>query len=121
MAPGDPMTTRLLPHRAIVALGGNAITRRGESDTVENDYINLERSLEDVVKLLELGYQIVLTHGNGPQIGNQMIRVELSRHEVPDLLAWSGIALLVGAGLYILHRERVRAREARLASLGGAA
>ncbi len=42
-------------------------------------------------------------------------------HEVPDLLAWSGIALLVGAGLYILHRERVRAREARLAGLGGPA
>ncbi|MCW5746410.1 MAG: DMT family transporter [Alphaproteobacteria bacterium] len=33
--------------------------------------------------------------------------------EVPDALAWLGIALLVGAGLYILHRERVRAREAR--------
>ena len=35
-------------------------------------------------------------------------------HEVPDLLSWLGIALLVGAGLYILHRERIRARQARL-------
>ena len=117
MALGDPMTTRLLPHRAIVALGGNAITRRGESDTVENDYINLERSLEDVVKLLELGYQIVLTHGNGPQIGNQMIRVELSRHEVPDLpLDIMGADIQGGLGYMIERVLRSKLRRRGLAA-----
>jgi carbamate kinase len=49
-----------------VALGGNAITRPGEAGTVEQDYANLDHSLEGVVALLERGYELVLTHGNGP-------------------------------------------------------
>ena len=71
--------------RAVVALGGNAITRSGEEGTVEQDYANLERSLECVIDLYSAGYEVVLTHGNGPQIGNQMIRVELARGEAPVL------------------------------------
>lgn len=79
------MLSRARGRRAVVALGGNAITRPGEAGTVEQDLANLDRSLEGVVPLLESGYELVLTHGNGPQVGNQMIRVERARDEVPDL------------------------------------
>ncbi len=90
--------------RAVVALGGNAITRTGEEGTVEQDYANLERSLEGVVELLERGYELVLTHGNGPQIGNQMIRVELARAEAPLLpLDLMGADLQGGMG-YMIER-----------------
>jgi len=71
--------------RAVVALGGNAITKTGQKGTVAEDYHNLEQSLDGVIYLVERGYQVVLTHGNGPQIGNQMIRVELARGEAPEL------------------------------------
>lgn len=90
--------------RAVVALGGNAISRSGEEGTVEQDYHNLDESLEPVVELLNVGYQVVLTHGNGPQIGNQMIRVELARHEAPVLpLDLMGADIQGGLG-YMIER-----------------
>lgn len=71
--------------RVVVALGGNAITRPDGAGSVEEDLTNLRRSLGAVVRLLERGYQVVLTHGNGPQIGNMMVRNELALGQAPDL------------------------------------
>ncbi|MCB1033386.1 MAG: carbamate kinase [Acidobacteria bacterium] len=71
--------------RVVVALGGNAITAPGEEGTVAQDYENLYRSLAGIVTLLERGHQVILTHGNGPQVGNQMIRVEMALGHAPDL------------------------------------
>ena len=99
--------------RAVLALGGNAITRAGEAGAVEQDYRNLRRSLEAVMRLLELGYQLVLTHGNGPQIGNQMIRVECARGEAPDLPLDIMVADLQGGLGYMIERvlrEKMRRR-----------
>lgn len=79
------MSTRFHHRRAVVALGGNAITRPGDSGAVEEDFRNLEASLDGLVGLVEQGWQILLTHGNGPQVGNQMIRVELSAGQAPEL------------------------------------
>ncbi|NJN64001.1 MAG: carbamate kinase [Acidobacteria bacterium] len=103
------------PHRrrVVVALGGNAITRPGDRGTVEEDYRNLDESLDGVVHLLERGYEVVVTHGNGPQIGNQMIRVELSRGEAPDLpLDLMGADIQGGLGYMIerVMRTKMRAR-----------
>lgn len=71
--------------RVVVALGGNAITPPDGSGSVEEDLTNLRRSLGAVVHLRERGYQVVLTHGNGPQIGNMMVRNELALGRTPDL------------------------------------
>ena len=103
------------PHRrrTVVALGGNAISRSGEEGTVEQDYKNLEESLEGVVDLQDHGYQVVLTHGNGPQIGNQMIRVEVARHEAPVLpLDIMGADVQGGLGYMIerVLRSKLRRR-----------
>ena len=98
------MPKRAHGKRAVVALGGNAITRPGQRGTVAEDYVNLENSLEGVVTLLERGYEIVLTHGNGPQIGNQMIRVEVARDEAPVLpLDLMGADIQGGMG-YMIER-----------------
>ena len=87
-----------------MALGGNAITRPGEKGTVEQDYANLDDSLDGIVALLERGYEIVLTHGNGPQVGNQMIRVEVARDEAPVLpLDLMGADVQGGMG-YMIER-----------------
>jgi len=90
--------------RIVVALGGNAITRHGESGTVEQDYANLRGSLDHIVKLVERGYELVLTHGNGPQIGNQMIRVEVARGQAPDLPLDLMVADLQGGMGYMIER-----------------
>ncbi|MEM8963555.1 MAG: carbamate kinase [Acidobacteriota bacterium] len=90
--------------RVVVALGGNAISRPGERGTVQEDYANLRRSLADVVTLIERGYRVILTHGNGPQVGNQMIRVELAREQAPDLPLDVVVADLQGGLGYMIER-----------------
>ncbi len=90
--------------RVIVALGGNAISRPGEDGSVRQDYINLRQSLDAIVHLIDLGKQVVLTHGNGPQVGNQMIRVELARGQAPDLPLDVMVADLQGGLGYMIER-----------------
>ncbi len=73
-------------HRtAVVALGGNAITVPGIPDTIENQFANTRRSLDGIVELARQGFGLVVTHGNGPQVGNAFLRIELSRDAAPEL------------------------------------
>ena len=92
------------PRRVVVALGGNAITRPGADDSVAQDYINLERSLDSIVHMIEQGYEVIMTHGNGPQVGNQMIRVELSLTQAPNLPLDVMVADLQGGLGYMIER-----------------
>ncbi|HFB67406.1 MAG TPA: carbamate kinase [Calditrichae bacterium] len=69
----------------VVALGGNAITQPSEEGNIYEQFANTRRSLEGVVELLRLGHRVIITHGNGPQVGNYLIRVEEARHLVPPL------------------------------------
>jgi len=70
---------------AVVALGGNAITRQEEEDTIPNQFRNTTQSLSGVVELIKDGYNLAITHGNGPQVGNVIYRVELARGKAPYL------------------------------------
>ena len=70
---------------AVVALGGNAITQPGQEDTIANQFANTRRSLDGIVELARDGYGLVVTHGNGPQVGNALLRVELARGKAPVL------------------------------------
>ncbi len=93
-----------LSARIVVALGGNAISRSDETGSVQEDYANLRRSLSGVVDLVAKGHQVVLTHGNGPQVGNQMIRVELALGQAPDLPLDIVVADLQGGLGYMIER-----------------
>lgn len=70
---------------AVVALGGNAITRPGKVDTIATQFAHTRSSLGGVIELARMGYGVVLTHGNGPQVGNALLRVELARGKAPIL------------------------------------
>lgn len=59
---------------AVVALGGNAILRRNEDGTIEQQELNATETLENLVHLIKEGYELVITHGNGPQVGNILMR-----------------------------------------------
>ena len=101
--------------RAVVALGGNAITRSTDDGSVTQDYANLRQSLGSMVELVKRGYQVILTHGNGPQVGNQMIRVEMARGQAPDLPLDVVVADLQGGLGYMIERVlRNRLLEAHL-------
>jgi len=59
---------------AVVALGGNAILRGNEEGTIVQQEKNVSDTLENLIHLIKLGYEIVITHGNGPQVGNILMR-----------------------------------------------
>ena len=69
----------------IVAIGGNAIASGRQPTDVYLQFANTRRCLADVVDLVASDRRVVLTHGNGPQIGDKLIRVEASRHLVPPI------------------------------------
>src|SRR4030067_9 len=70
---------------AVVALGGNAISKQGEQDTIARQFENTRASLSSVVALIKEGYNLAITHGNGPQVVNAIFRVELAREKAPIL------------------------------------
>lgn len=69
----------------VVALGGNAITRETEKGDIYQQFANTRQSLIGICDLIEDGYRVVLTHGNGPQVGNMLIRVESAIDIVPQI------------------------------------
>jgi carbamate kinase len=69
----------------VVALGGNAISHQFEEGNIHQQFANTRQSLKGVVKYIAHDYNVLVTHGNGPQVGNALIRVEESRHLVPVL------------------------------------
>lgn len=100
---GSPQTAAQ-PCRVVVALGGNAITRPGGDDSVRQDLANLRRSLKTIAYLVNEGYEVVLTHGNGPQVGNQMIRVEAALGQAPELPLDIVVADLQGGLGYMIEQ-----------------
>ncbi len=67
----------------VIALGGNAIIREGQKGTIAQQYENIEESCGYIADLVEDGYNIVITHGNGPQIGNLLLQNEAAKDIVP--------------------------------------
>ena len=59
---------------AVVALGGNALLRENEEGTIEQQEENATETVENLVHLIKDGYELVITHGNGPQVGNILMR-----------------------------------------------
>jgi len=66
---------------AMVAFGGNALLRAGQKGFIEEQLENVEITCRQLRHLLERGYDIVIGHGNGPQVGNVMLQHEAGRNE----------------------------------------
>ena len=66
---------------AMVAFGGNALLRAGEKGTYDQQLANVQRTCSSLLKLVEQGYDIVIGHGNGPQVGNALLRHEAGSRE----------------------------------------
>jgi carbamate kinase len=67
----------------LVAVGGNSLIRAGEKGTIAEQLANARRTAEEIVSLCASGYRIVLTHGNGPQVGASLLRSERGASEIP--------------------------------------
>jgi carbamate kinase len=69
----------------VVAFGGNAVVKKGQRGDIYQQFANTRESLEPFVPLIAAGSPLVLTHGNGPQVGDLLLMAEAARGEVPEL------------------------------------
>lgn len=70
---------------AVVALGGNALSPPGERSTIADQFRHTRESLGPIVDLVAEGWDVCIVHGNGPQVGDELVRNEVARAEVAPL------------------------------------
>src|SRR5450755_3423267 len=108
--------------RVLIALGGNAMTGPDGSATPEAQRNAVRVAAPAVADIVAAGHQVVLTHGNGPQVGNLLVKNELAAAVVPPVpLDWCGAQTQGTIGFLImdsldgaLARRRVERRVATL-------
>ncbi len=71
-----------MAERVVVALGGNALLRRGAEDTYEQMYRAARTAAERVADIAAVGWEVVVTHGNGPQVGRILLQQEAAKNVV---------------------------------------
>jgi carbamate kinase len=81
MIPIDPA---IYP-KAVIALGGNALIRPGESGTLEEQHRRISRAMAHTADLVATGFACVITHGNGPMVGHLLLQMECARALVPPM------------------------------------
>jgi carbamate kinase len=100
--------------RVLLALGGNAMTGDDGSATPDAQRAAIAAAMESVAGLIAAGHEVVLTHGNGPQVGNLLVKNELAAAVVPPVsLDWCGAQTQATIGFTILN-----ALERSLAAVG---
>ena len=94
-----------MAERILVALGGNALVRAGQRGTIAEQVANLNRALIGIIPLIQRGCQVVITHGNGPQVGHILIRVEAARGQSYDLPLDVCVAQSQGETGYLIQQS----------------
>jgi len=69
----------------VIALGGNALIKHGQKGTAEEQIQNVDLACKHIAKLIKKGHRVVITHGNGPQVGNILIQQENAEDFVPKM------------------------------------
>ncbi|MGZ3383225.1 MAG: carbamate kinase, partial [Isosphaeraceae bacterium] len=67
----------------LIAVGGNSLIRAGEKGTVNEQLANARRTAAAIIGLIRRDYRLVVTHGNGPQVGAALLRSESASNQVP--------------------------------------
>ncbi len=92
---------------AVVALGGNAILRGNQKGTVEEQNQNIRETLENLIYLVRDGYNLVITHGNGPQVGNILMSDDagVQMYGLPPMTLDMCVAYSQGQIGYMIERN----------------
>lgn len=89
--------------RVVIALGGNAMTSPDGSARPEDQIAAIHTAMAATADLIAAGHEVVVTHGNGPQVGNLLVKNELAAHVVPPVpLDWCGAQTQGTLGFTIL-------------------
>jgi carbamate kinase len=70
---------------AVVAIGGNSITKADQAGTIPEQFVNARETSRHIGAMIARGYDVVVTHGNGPQVGNILLRAEMASCVLPGL------------------------------------
>jgi carbamate kinase len=91
----------------IISLGGNAIIRRGDKGTIEEQFANTRACTRQVSRMIKEGYKVIITHGNGPVVGNIVLRGEAAKNTIPPMPLYicdadseGGIGFMIQQTLY---------------------
>lgn len=95
------------PGVAVIALGGNALIKAGQQGTIREQIDNIRGSLRGILELIEQGWTVLLTHGNGPQVGNMLLMVEAARGRAPELPLGVCVADTEGSLGYLIQQELI--------------
>ncbi len=90
---------------AVLALGGNALARAGERPTITNQFRHARDSVAPIVELARQGWGIAIVHGNGPQVGDELVRNEVARRVVEPLPLGVLVANTAGWIGYMLQQS----------------
>ena len=71
--------------RVVVALGGNALLRKGQKGTYDEQFRNAQRTAKVLADIVERGYELVITHGNGPQAGAIAVQNDAAKDKIPPM------------------------------------
>lgn len=83
--------------KALIAIGGNSLIADQNRQSVADQYASALKTCQKVAAVIQEGWQVVLTHGNGPQVGFMLLRSELSRHAIHEVPLVSCVADTQGA------------------------
>ena len=89
----------------VLALGGNALSPKDEAGTIQQQFKHTRKSLNAVLHFVKSNYNICITHGNGPQVGAEMSRNEISMNKIPPLPLNVLVANTQGAIGYMIQQS----------------
>jgi carbamate kinase len=99
----------------LIAVGGNSLIRAGETGTIAEQLVNARRTAAAIVALIRDGWRLVVTHGNGPQVGAQLLRSEAAVDQLPgETLDMCGAATQGEIGYLLAHALREELAKAHL-------
>jgi carbamate kinase len=99
------------PETIVIALGGNAVAPPNERPTIANQFRYTRASLAPIVDLAKAGWNIVLVHGNGPQVGDELARNEIAADQVEPLPLGVLVANTAGWMGYMIQQSLQNALE----------
>ena len=90
---------------AMIALGGNSISQKGETGNISLQFTHTRQALDGISHFINRNYNLCINHGNGPQVGNELYRMELTQNVIPSLPLGVCVAATQGTIGYMIQQS----------------
>ena len=90
---------------AMIALGGNSISQKGEAGDISLQFAHTRQALDGISHFITRNYNLCINHGNGPQVGNELHRMELTQNLIPPLPLSLCVAATQGTIGYMIQQS----------------